>query len=58
MSKKHPIQISIAKNHAMGAWDLCLMAGNFKSESDAKKYAKRLKEFLEQEANGAFSSVQ
>lgn len=55
---KHPVMISTSRNEAMKAWDCALYAGNFKSESDARKYAKRIKEFLEQEMDGTFESVQ
>jgi hypothetical protein len=55
---KHPIMISIRKNHEERCWELMLQAGGFGDESQAKKYAKRLTEFLEDEANGNFTEVQ
>jgi hypothetical protein len=49
---KHPIMISIRRNHQEHCWEVMLQAGGFNDESQAKKYAKVIKEFLEDEANG------
>ncbi len=55
---KHPMQISVGYNAAMGAWDLLIGTGNFESQEAAKRYADRIKEFLEDEAQANFHSVQ
>lgn len=54
MSEKHPVQIGVQFNHAMKRWDAVLMAGNFASEAAAREYVERIKELLQNEANGKF----
>ncbi len=50
----HPILISVGKNEEMGAFDLDILVGNFKTEDAAREYADRVKEFLEEHAEASF----
>jgi len=50
----HPIVISVSDNTQMGAVDLQIFVGNFKTKDDAMEYADAVKEFLEKEAAGRF----
>lgn len=50
----HPIMISTGENEAMGAIDLNIFVGNFKTKEDALEYADAVKEFLEERAGGKF----
>ena len=54
----HPIAIMTAKNEQMGAYDLQVFVGNFKTEKEAMKYAEKIKEFLEENANAQIGRVQ
>lgn len=56
--RTHPIQIATQYNQKMKAYDLGLFVGNFKTPEEADAYAKRIMEFLEQEAGGSFRAVQ
>lgn len=55
--KKYPIRISVGPNPKMLAFDVEIMIGGFESQFAARQYAKRVKEFLEDEANGEFLAV-
>ena len=55
---KHPIAIFVAENKEMGAHDLNIFVGNFKSEADALRYADIVKEFLEENADAEIGRVQ
>ena len=46
MNDKHPFQIAITENKAMGAFDLGLFVGNFKSRAEAQEYADKLAEIM------------
>ncbi len=50
----HPIMISTGENEVMGAIDLNIFVGNFKTKEDALEYADAVKEFLEERAGGKF----
>lgn len=43
---KHPIFIGAQHNPSMGAYDVCLMVGNFKTKAKASEFADRLADFM------------
>jgi len=45
----HPFQVSLTENVEMGAWELLLQIGDFKTKKDAEEAAKYLSEFVEGE---------
>lgn len=48
-SHPHPVEISLIPNHAFGAFDLCVMVGNFKTEDDAERFASQVVDVLNAE---------
>jgi hypothetical protein len=42
----NPIVVSVAPNPAMGAWDLAIDIGNFKSKEDAEKLGHKVADVL------------
>lgn len=56
-SNEHPINIATAFNVDMRCHDLRIIVGNFETVDDAKRYADRLKEFLEEEANADMGTI-
>lgn len=46
MKEINPFTISVCKNENMGAFDLCLQVGGFKTKEGAEHFAKVLAEFM------------
>jgi hypothetical protein len=53
----HPIVIGVGLNEPMHCWELQIIVGNFKTRADAEAYAKPIKEFIEDEADGVLDKV-
>lgn len=54
-NSSHPIVVSIGHNLAMGAFDIGVDVGNFKTRADAENAAKRIKEALEDLVDAKFA---
>jgi hypothetical protein len=43
---KNPFKIEMTENEAMGAWEIVLQVGGFKTKQEAEESAKVLAEFM------------
>lgn len=54
----YDVQISIARNEEHDNYAMAVFSGPFKTKEEAEEFARRVKEFLEEEASAQISRVQ